>query len=69
MVQTDRENLIKLLEYFIEHNAEHKAEFLEWAEKAKSYAGSSVETCLTEAAKHLETANQFLTRALKDLRK
>lgn len=68
MVQEEQEKLVKMLDYWIEHNREHRAEFIEWADKAKGYAGASVQTCLIEAARHLETANQYLTRALKDLR-
>jgi len=42
MVEIDKEKLSTLLDYWIEHNREHRDEFTEWAEKAKSFAGAAV---------------------------
>lgn len=50
MVEADKEKLRALLDYWIEHNREHRDEFREWAEKAQDFAGVSVHDHLLEAS-------------------
>ena len=69
MVETDKEKLRALLDYWIEHNREHKDEFVEWAEKTKSFAGVAVRGHLLEAAQQMDKASEFLLRALKELKR
>ena len=59
---TDLEKLRVLLPHWIEHNAEHAGEFRTWAER-----GREAEEQILEAARHLELANQALTKALEML--
>jgi hypothetical protein len=59
---TDLEKLRVLLPHWIEHNAEHAAEFRQWAERA----GEASED-IQAAAKALERANQALTTAQEKL--
>ena len=59
---TDLEKLRVLLPHWIEHNAEHAGEFRTWAER-----GREVGEQILEAARHLELANQALTKALEML--
>ena len=68
MAKADREKLIKLLDYWIEHNREHKDEFVEWAEKAKGFARGTVHTHILEAALYMDRANEFLLGALEELK-
>jgi hypothetical protein len=59
---TDREKLQALLPHWIEHNAEHAAEFRRWADVATE-AGPEIEAAATQ----LEAANAALTIALEKL--
>jgi hypothetical protein len=59
---TDRDKLRALLPHWIEHNAEHAAEFRRWA-KLADQAQDDIET----AAARMEAANDALTAALKTL--
>jgi predicted metallo-beta-lactamase superfamily hydrolase len=59
---TDLEKLRVLLPHWIEHNAEHAAEFRQWAERAEE---ASVD--IQAAAKALDQANQALTKAQEKL--
>ena len=59
---TDPEKLRVLLPHWIEHNAEHAAEFRQWAERAGE-AGEDTRA----AAKALEQANRALTAAQEKL--
>jgi len=68
MVETDKEKLRALLDYWIEHNREHKDEFVEWAEKTKDFAEVPVHGHLLEAAQQMDKANEFLLLALEELR-
>ena len=60
---TEREKLQALLPHWIEHNAEHAAEFRRWARVA-----SGAEPEIEAAATQLEAANAALTIALEKLR-
>ena len=68
MAEADREKLKRLLDYWVEHNREHRDEFTEWAEKAKTFAGDTVYGQLLKAAQQMDNANEFLLQALKELR-
>ena len=68
MDETDKEKLVKLLDYWIEHNREHRDEFVEWAEKAKDFAGVAAHSYILEAAQQMDRASQFLFRALEELK-
>ena len=41
---------------------------MEWAEKAKGFARGTVHTHILEAARHMDKANEFLLRALEELK-
>ena len=69
MVEIDKEKLSTLLDYWIEHNREHRDEFTEWAEKAKSFAGAAVQSDILEAAQQMGRANESLLRALEELKR
>jgi hypothetical protein len=61
-VSTDVEKLRVLLPHWIEHNAEHAAEFRSWAARVDE-SREPVES----AARHLEAANDALQEALDRL--
>lgn len=66
MVKADKEKLGKLLDYWIGHNKEHGDELREWADKIRGSA--EVRSYMLEAAKQMDSANQFLTKALQSLK-
>jgi predicted metallo-beta-lactamase superfamily hydrolase len=59
---TDLEKLRVLLPHWVEHNAEHAAEFRQWAERAGE-AGEDIRA----AAEALEQANRMLIAAQQKL--
>jgi hypothetical protein len=59
---TDQDKLRALLPHWIEHNAEHAAEFRRWAELAGEATGD-----IRAAAAQMEAANESLAAALKKL--
>jgi hypothetical protein len=61
-VPTDTEKLRMLLPHWIEHNAEHAAEFREWAKRVDA-SREQIES----AARHMEAANEALREALGQL--
>jgi len=63
-----KDELGKLIDYWLEHNREHGQEFLEWAEKAKPL-GNEVARSLSAAATKMAEANQFLEKAREVLLK
>jgi len=58
----DSEKLRALIPHWIDHNHEHAAEYLKWAEKA----GEGAEK-IKEAARALDKVNWSLKQALDDL--
>jgi len=56
-----QEKLRILLDYWIEHNSEHKQEFLEWSDK--------ITTLSAEVAQHLREAAAKMTAASAELMK
>jgi hypothetical protein len=59
---TGRDKLRTLLPHWIEHNAEHAADFRLWVKQA-----SEVEAEIEEAAARMEEANEALAAALAKL--
>jgi hypothetical protein len=64
---TDRDKLRTLLPHWIEHNAEHAAEFLRWAEKILADGDQQVAEELALAAKQVGWVNEALKAALEGL--
>jgi hypothetical protein len=64
---TDQSKLRALLPHWIEHNAEHAAEFRLWAEKARAAGQEEVAEEIDTAAKELGWVNEALTAALQKL--
>jgi len=65
---TDLDKLRALLPRWIEHNAEHTAEFRSWAEKARAGGNEEVAEEIDTAAKELGWVNGALNAALDNLR-
>ena len=59
---TGRDKLRAMLPHWIEHNAEHAAEFRRWAEQA-----GEAEADIQAAAAQMEAANEALAAALEKL--
>ena len=64
---TDLQKLRVLLPHWIEHNAEHAAEFRAWAERARATGQEGAAADITLAAEELKWANEQLTSALEKL--
>ncbi len=64
---TDLQKLRVLLPHWIEHNAEHAAEFREWAERARATGQEGPASDIALAAEELEWANEELEAALEKL--
>ena len=65
MGQEDRNKLIMMLQYWIEHNKEHSDEFASWAETARALGEEAASREMLAAAGEVGSANQSLSRALK----
>jgi hypothetical protein len=63
----DQDKLRALLPHWIEHNAEHAAEFRCWAEKARATGQEEVAEEIELAAKELGWVNEALSAALDKL--
>jgi hypothetical protein len=64
---TLQDKLRVLLPHWIEHNAEHAAEFRNWAEKARAAGQEEVAEEIDTAAKELGWVNEALRAALDKL--
>ena len=64
---TDRDKVRALLPHWIEHNAEHAAEFRRWAEKVHAAGQEEVAEEIALAAKQLGWVNEALSAALEKL--
>jgi hypothetical protein len=64
---TDEGKLRVLLPHWIEHNAEHAAEFRNWAERARAAGQEEVADEIDTAAKELGWVNEALSAALEKL--
>ena len=69
MAKTEMEKLEILLKHWVEHNEEHAEEFGEWAEKAKVLGNIVVHDDILSAVEKMRKANEYLLRALENLRK
>ena len=67
MTKTDEDKLRHLLPHWIEHNAEHAAEFRNWAEKARAAGHEGAADEIDTAAKELGWVNEALSAALGKL--
>ena len=67
MATTDQDKLRALLPHWIEHNAEHAAEFRAWADKARVAGQQEVAEEIDTAAKELGWVNEALSAALTKL--
>ncbi len=68
MSEQEKEKLKVLLDHWTEHNKEHAEEFREWAEKAKNLSEQVVCDNIKMAANQLDEANEFLAKALEEVR-
>jgi hypothetical protein len=64
---TDQGKLRTLLPHWIEHNAEHAAEFRNWAEKARAAGQEEAAEEIDTAAKEMGWVNESLRAALEKL--
>jgi hypothetical protein len=64
---SDEDKLRVLLPHWIEHNAEHAAEFRNWAERARAAGQEEVADEIDTAAKELGWVNEALSAALEKL--
>jgi len=69
MAKTEMEKLEILLKHWVEHNEEHAEEFGEWAEKAKALGNIAVHDDILSAVEKMRKANEYLLKALENLRK
>ncbi|MDX9788785.1 MAG: hypothetical protein RBT11_18550 [Desulfobacterales bacterium] len=58
------EKLIKLLDHWIKHNADHAATYTEWADRSKGVHLEAVAGLLTEAAEISRSVNAKFEAAL-----
>lgn len=63
----DQEKVRALLPHWIEHNSEHAAEFLRWADRVRAAGGEDVAEEIALAAKQLAWVNEALASALEAL--
>jgi hypothetical protein len=63
----DQEKVRALLPHWIEHNAEHAAEFRLWAERVRAVGQEEVAEEIALAAKELGWVNEALASALETL--
>ena len=67
IAMTDLQRLRILLPHWIEHNAEHAAEFREWAERARVAGQEGPTSDIALAAEELERVSEQLAAALEKL--
>jgi hypothetical protein len=67
MATTEQDKLRVLLPHWIEHNAEHAAEFRDWAQRARASGQEEVAEEIDTAAKELGWVNEALSAALHKL--
>ena len=67
MNDDDKKKLTALLDYWVEHNAEHGEEFREWADRAREPEDSAVREELLDAVGFMTKQNDSLVRARQKL--
>jgi hypothetical protein len=67
MAMTDLEKLRRLLPHWMEHNAEHAAEFRTWAERARAEGQDEAANGINGAADKLGWVNDDLSVVLDKL--
>lgn len=68
-MEVEREKLITLLNYLIEHNGEHSEELVQLVDKAKTIANDAVLDNIREAAGLMSESTEHLKQALMELEK
>jgi len=63
-----KEKLVRLLDYWIEHNDEHGAEFSEWAQEVTGPEDAGIRDELTKAFEGMGEVNAHLRTALEKLK-
>ncbi|MGD8794271.1 MAG: hypothetical protein PVF47_17100 [Anaerolineae bacterium] len=66
-MMTDQDRLRALLPHWIAHNAEQRAEFRRWEEKARTAGQREAAEEIAEAAKEMGWVNEALNAALEKL--
>ena len=64
---TEIEKLRALLPHWMEHNQEHAADFVRWADRAAATGHKQAAELIRRAADEIEQANNTLQLALDDL--
>ncbi len=62
------QKLLKMLEHWVKHNADHAVTYRNWAEKAKAKGMSEVADLLDEAAHRSVQVNEIFEQALAKVR-
>jgi len=65
--KTDKQKLITLLKYWIEHNREHSEEFQEWAKKTTAMGEPEVAKLIQQSIFEMDKVTELLSKALKRL--
>lgn len=66
-MKTDKERLLILLKYLIDHNREHGQELRELATKAEGVVTETVQEYISEAAQRMDESIESLMKALSEL--
>lgn len=66
--KTDKQKLVTLLNYWIDHNREHSQEFQEWSEKANAMGEPKVAKSIQQSITEMNKATDRLSQALKILK-
>lgn len=67
MAKDEKAKLKTMLNYWLEHNKEHRDEFKDWADKARGLKEAEVAEDLLAAAGEMEKVNERLSSALNSL--
>ncbi|RLC59825.1 MAG: hypothetical protein DRI01_10980 [Chloroflexi bacterium] len=65
-MESEKERLLALLKYLIEHNGEHSKELTELAEKSKAITKDVVLNNIRKAARTMNEATGYLKQALEE---
>ena len=67
MGNDEKDKMMALLRYWVEHNREHSSEFQEWADKARAMGEADIAGKMMRAAQEMEKAGGLLAEALARL--
>ena len=68
-MEDEKEKLITLLNYLIEHNTDHSTELTELAGNSEIAASDLVRSNIREAARMMTESTEYLKQALAEVRK